>query len=453
LGDELRRVYEHLALALRHCHGVNQRVCPAGVDTLLVGESQDSEGSKTMILIGNCLDVLKTLDAESIQCCVTSPPYFGLRDYGIQPTIWGGTDDCVHDWQWATKRGISGGTASSKVHVKGEANFQVVPDSKYGVCLKCGAWLGCLGSEPTADLYVAHLALVFREVHRVLRSDGTLLLNLGYSFDGRGNCLDVPHLVKDALVRDGWYFKCPVVWEKVNPMPSSQTKRPTVSHEMIFMLAKDPGTNYHYDAESVREQYTDPLNRYGGDTKKLSDHLKDDSPYESAHREREMRPHPSGRTRRSVWTIPTQPTKDAHQATFPERLVEICILAGTSPKACEICGSAYERILEKQSYGKADSETRYDSSTQSGSLARSRQAYRAAGLEGPPEPVTLGFKPTCSCDSKGTGRSVVLDPFGGTGTTGRVAEQLCRDWVCIDLNPDYGKIARRKTAVTLGLAI
>lgn len=257
------------------------------------------------VITGDSLQVLKTLPEESIQCCVTSPPYWGLRDYG-------------HSDQ--------------------------------------------LGLESTPEEYVLKMVEIFREVRRVLRKDGTLWLNLGDSY--AGNCsqasnngragfgtvretlidrkgqnlkpkdlVGIPWRVAFALQADGWYLRQDIIWAKPNPMPESVTDRCTKSHEYIFLMTKSG--KYYYDNEAVRERQsasgiaraaysrsTNAKNVYGDGFTNCINPKTDE-----ATRERERLG--LGRNRRSVWTVTTKPYKDAHFATFPPDLIEPCILAGS----------------------------------------------------------------------------------------------------------------------------
>jgi DNA modification methylase len=275
-------------------------------------------GPMVAIHEGDALAVLSTLPDESVQCCVTSPPYWGLRDYGVS---------------------------------------------------------GQLGLEATPDEYVARMVAVFREVRRVLRDDGTLWLNMGDSYTGSGkggnpdagkqatnygsqtvgtlygktgetarqaavtnvsrrlcaqmgaapkNLVGIPWRVAFALQADGWYLRSDIIWAKPNPMPESVTDRPTKAHEYLFLLAKSE--QYHYDAAAIAEPaiHAGRLIVYDGDQKNVA-----------SARDPKMRTRIASnrvvggtRNRRTVWTIATQPYAGAHFATFPPRLVEPCILAG-----------------------------------------------------------------------------------------------------------------------------
>ncbi len=224
-----------------------------------------------MILTGNARAVLPTIAAVSVDCCVTSPPYYGLRDYGVD---------------------------------------------------------GQIGLEPTPDAYVAALVEVFRHVRRVLRADGTLFLNLGDTY-GAKQLLGIPWRVAFALQADGWYLRSDIIWAKPNPMPESVTDRPTKAHEYVFLLSKQE--RYYYDADAIREvidvEYL--KSRWGGSlerTEGLGDTITRSLP---TGRAQTVGVNPKGANKRTVWTFATLPTPDAHFATYPIELPEICIRAGS----------------------------------------------------------------------------------------------------------------------------
>lgn len=304
---------------------------------------------------GDCLDVLRTLPDESVHCCVTSPPYWGLRDYG-------------HDGQ--------------------------------------------IGLEETPEAYVSRLVEVFREVRRVLRSDGTLWLNLGDSYGCKGgnnvtglrekqfgegnacgkqfdqrnkiaetasdrttgmrakNLVGIPWRVAFALQADGWWLRQDIIWHKPNPMPESVRDRCTKAHEYVFLMAKSE--RYYYDAEAVAEESVDPestAKRYAtpffvGEKHESGGYSQDGSRHTAG-----IKKFNGTRNRRSVWTVSTKPYAGAHFATMPPDLVEPCIMAG--------------------------------------------------------------------CPEGGT----ILDPFNGAATVGLVSLQLQRRYIGIELNPDYCKIS------------
>lgn len=303
------------------------------------------------ILRGDCRDVLKTLPDESVQCCVTSPPYFGLRDYGMAAQI---------------------------------------------------------GLEATPDEFVAEMVNVFREVRRTLRSDGTLWLNLGDSYNNRTkvrtsshqpalngyeddnwadrasrggvrmsnmpglkekDLIGIPWMVAFALRADGWFLRQDIIWAKRGGMPESVRDRCSKSHEYLFHFSKGP--RYYFDADAIAEPVAEStiarLSQSTINEQRGSDRVpgKTNGPMKAVGGK-------ETRNRRSVWTIAPQPFSDAHFATFPPELPELCILAGSQPGG------------------------------------------------------------------------TILDPFGGAGTTGLVADRLGRDAVLIELSPEYAAMAERR---------
>ena len=223
------------------------------------------------ILVGDVRERLAEIPDASVRCCVTSPPYWGLRDYGNDTQI---------------------------------------------------------GLEQSPDEYVEQLVAVFREVRRVLTDDGTLWLNLGDSYDSNKQLVGIPWRVAFALQADGWWLRQDIIWHKPNPMPESVTDRCTKAHEYVFLLTKS--ARYFYDAEAIAEpaapstvdRLTQPnISTQTGSTRvpgKTNGNMKAVGNVET-------------RNRRSVWTITTKPFKGAHFAVMPEALVEPCILAGSEP--------------------------------------------------------------------------------------------------------------------------
>ena len=299
-----------------------------------------------MIHTGDCLEVMRGMDAGSIQTCVTSPPYFGLRDYGVD---------------------------------------------------------GQLGLEKTPDEYVDRMVRVFREIGRVLKNDGTVWLNLGDSYSSGGNgggdgiqrsnkgslvgrknpppglkvkdLIGIPWRVAFALRSYGWYLRQDIIWNKPNAMPESVTDRCTKSHEYIFLFSKS--SKYYYDAAAIAEPLASDPDSWGRHSKK--------DPGAQALRPRPMFDenrdgtnwgNRKTRNKRSVWTVPTRPYKEAHFATFPLDLIKPCILAGSPEKG------------------------------------------------------------------------IVLDPFAGAGTTGVACKQLDREFVGIELNPEYVVMAEKRIKET-----
>jgi len=360
------------------------------------------------ILIGDVRDGLRSLEAGSARCCVTSPPYWGLRDYGVE---------------------------------------------------------GQIGLEATPEQFIARMVEVFREVRRVLADDATLFLNIGDSYAAGGNgvgsgkqltnvgswmppkrapdglkpkdLVGIPWMLAFALRADGWYLRSDIVWHKPNPMPESVTDRPTKSHEYIFLLSKSQ--RYYYDAEAVKEGSV-----RAGDFNCAKDG-DDERPY-AINRRIEVGP---TRNARSVWTIATQAYSEAHFATFPEALPERCIKAGSSEKGqCPACRKPWVRVVERakppvECYTSSRKPKDIQPCAGGGGMGGKLQAWYDAN-----PPTTTGWRPTCEC-GRDPIPDVVLEPFAGSGTTLLVANRLGRDAVGCELNPEYAAMAERRIGAGL----
>lgn len=386
---------------------------------------------------GDTRAVLRSLPASSVDCVITSPPYWSLRDYGIEPSIWGGEPDHEHEWsgierhaeRYTGKRkwqhiGYDAQAAGVKVRDV-DANAWGHPRRSDTSLCDCGAWLGQLGLEPTPELYVAHVVEVFEEVRRVLKPRGTLWLNIGDSYAGswgaqsRGNgdsgtstlegsneiarrliataarlgpgtgsrgigrgvkpkdLVGIPWMVAFALRSAGWWLRQDIIWHKPNPMPESAKDRCTKAHEYLFLLSKSE--RYDYDASAIAES---AVGREGSRNSFARETATPMPPraHTLQHRpDREDVAYEGTRNKRSVWSIPTAPYPEAHFATFPPALVRPCVLAGA--------------------------------------------------------PVG----------------GTVLDPFIGSGTTAMVARALERRAIGIDMSPEYLEMARKRVGDQLSL--
>lgn len=370
------------------------------------------------IFLGNALNVLREMPDESVNCCVTSPPYWGLRDYGTGD--WeGGESECDHQPEFTPRaardeNGFLGRRAIVDAQDRGTKAFK-------GACGKCGATRvdDQIGLEKTPEEYVEKIVAIFHEIKRVLKSDGTLWLNLGDSYTGSGkggnpeagkqatnkgsqsvgvlygktgdiqrevaqtnvtrnydglppkNLVGIPWRVAFALQADGWYLRQDIIWSKPNPMPESVLDRCTKSHEYIFLMTKS--SRYHFNADAICETAVNSGREVSLGAKSFS-----------RGQALGLGVEPSGngladtytvketRNKRSVWTITLEPFPEAHFATFPTELVKPCVLAG--------------------------------------------------------------------CPTGG----VVLDPFGGSMTTVMVARDLNCKGIAIELNAEYIEIGKRR---------
>ena len=370
-----------------------------------------------MILIGDVREQLKQLPDQSVNCVVTSPPYWGLRDYGT--ASWDGGDlNCDHQGKpMATKANINRNCGSGN-DVKNAQAREFFKD----ICGKCGAKRidSQIGLEQTPDAFIKELVSVFNEIKRVLRDDGTLWLNIGDSYasfrDGKAtpdttrgestgtlvekgkasnrkastfantsikhkDLVGIPWMLAFALRADGWYLRQDIIWHKPNPMPESVRDRCTKSHEYIFLLTKSP--QYYYDHQAIQEDAKTSPGATWKERKAAGATAGNVIVGDGVRNGTQRVVHGKGvtsnltrqdgkRNKRSVWTVTTRPFKGAHFATFPPSLIEPCILAG--------------------------------------------------------------------CPEGGT----VLDPFFGAGTTGLVAQRHNRKWIGCELNPEYAAIAQAR---------
>ncbi len=345
---------------------------------------------RPMIIEGDVREVLKTLESESIQSVITSPPYWGLRDYGTA-TWKGGDEDCNHLGRPIHHRaGLNERTHGKKYKTDKQG---AVKELYKRICQKCGAERvdKQVGLEESPEEYVKTMVGIFRELKRVLRDDGTVWLNLGDTYWNKGDkhsllkpkdIVGIPFRVAFALQEDGWWLRQDIVWEKPNPMPEPAKDRCARNHEYIFLLTKSH--KYYFDSDAIKEPLAESsiprlklnIDRQKGSVRR---HGGDDSAY--LHGKKEMDivkaygDPVKGRNKRSVWKIATQPFSEVHFATFPETLPETCIKASTK---------------------KGDT---------------------------------------------------VMDIFAGSGTTLSVASRLGRKSIGIELSPEYIKILKKRCKI------
>ncbi len=424
--------------------------------------------AKCWVFNGDAVETLRSFPCQSVQMCVTSPPYFGLRDYGTARWT-GGSADCDHI-EMATGMSAKNtlGPARHLPHTNA-ANVGRVRQFKT-LCKKCGAKRmdNQIGLEQTLEEYVERLVEVFREVKRVLRDDGTLWLNLGDCFNGSstrtntgfnerwGNAsggkqqeqervtpvrnttglkpkdlMGMPWRVAFALQSDGWYLRSDIIWAKNNCMPESVTDRPTRSHEYIFLLTKSP--KYFYDSEAIKE---DGVIKAGTKGAKGSKERFETPGVNS--RPPEYKVYDGRRNKRSVWVVNTRPFLGAHFAVFPSVLVQPCILAGASEAGCcDRCGASWRRVNERT----GAVQTREPAHVPGNCATK----VDSAGWQ-PMTRATDQWERTCQCDSD-TVPCTVLDPFAGSGTTGEVALKHGRNAVLIELNPAYCNLIEKRVGV------
>jgi len=326
---------------------------------------------------------LRELPTASVDCVVTSPPYYALRDYDVQ---------------------------------------------------------GQIGLEANVDAWVDRLARVFDEVARVLKPTGVLWLNVADSYSSHPSLgaptkglLLAPERLLFALTSSGWLLRNRVIWAKPNPMPTSVADRLNAAHDFIYMLVRSP--KYFFDLDAIREPHRSTRRPT---TPKEMSHPKWIGPLagtrtglDRLHQEG-LPGHALGKNPGDVWSIATRSSRGAHYATFPEELVRRPILSSCPEAVCEACGVPRKRAVSTTRIGPT-------APTPDGKLLRRYpQRWIALHQRGP-------LLPSCTCGAP-TAPGVVLDPFFGTGTVGVVAEHFGRDWVGIELNPAYVDIAEKRIA-------
>lgn len=438
----------------------------------------------TRILVGHVLDRIAELPSDSVHCVWTSVPYWGLRSYGTEPQVWGGDPGCEHVFGGAIpgdgRRGQRG--CSSIMADRSVSDHQVAgrQADRGNICDLCGAWRGEHGLEPTLDLWLAHEVLIWREIRRVLRPEGVAWLNCGDAYasgtNGRPAAevenddrtfrdkpvstasgifkpkqrLMMPARLAIALQSDGWWIRDEIVWAKRNPMPSSVRDRTTPAHEMLYLLTKRP--RYFFDQVAIQEPVSGTAHARRKDGERPPTPIDGGYGFDNRVGSWSEDYVPSMRNKRSVWEIAAEPYPGAHFATAPTALVRPCILAGTSAAGvCPDCGAPWERVTERSATGaiqkKADGWATHEGGH--GSIHRDG---REAGEAGQPVfvTVTTGWRPTCACDAGDPVPATVLDPFGGAGTTAVVADELGRDAILIELNPDYAAQAKERIRRALG---
>lgn len=428
--------------------------------------------------VGDVLEQLAEMEDGSVHCCITSPPYYNLRDYGTGEWA-GGDPECDHLRRDLADNDNLGRSAASTRG--GGASRKGADHLQYGsACAKCGAERmdDQIGLEDTPEEFVQKLVEVFREVRRVLRDDGTLWLNLGDSYarsagprhgnfgrsakgvgipenrDSRRrreyakdkDLLGIPWMVAFALRADGWYLRSEIIWAKPNPMPESVTDRPTSAHEQVFLLAKSP--RYYYDAVAIREPDKGTDHKRQVHDEASLEPTGGLMPVHSGLRRDRRAQNGAGANKRSVWTVATRPYPEAHFATYPAQLIEPMVLAGVPRKVCAECGAPWVRVVEWQEQDYDGSEYGERAQAATGGAAKGGTARSTLGSSNgrlTAKPITVGEKPTCG-HGDGSEVGVVLDPFVGSGTTLEVAVRNGRSAIGIDLKPDNERLVRKRMA-------
>lgn len=427
--------------------------------------------------------------SKSVHCIVTSPPYWALRDYGLEPKKWPAVDYSI-----------------------------------FGVPVHVPEMTCCLGLEPTPRAFVGHMVLIFREAYRVLRDDGTLWLNLGDSYASSAknktvehqtkrtglsgstasqvasktqpnkivdylkpkDLVGIPWMVAYALRDDGWYLRQDIIWGKPNPMPENVTDRCVKAHEYIFLLSKSK--NYFFDSEAIKtdakvstmtrmERGRNEDNKWKEGAPgqvRHSIHQPSVNVRKSGNKQRRTGaergcPENTGSNvcssvpwegvkanKRSVWEVPVKGFSGDHYATFPQELIVDCIRSGTSEHGCcAECGKPYERQVEKElvptdkaSFNSVPDERDEKADKQDAGSNRQKDGHKPGWAYAS---KTMGWKKSCKCATDSIVPAVVLDMFGGRNTTGIAARKNGRNFIAIEANEKDVLKARERTYQELGI--
>jgi site-specific DNA-methyltransferase (adenine-specific) len=436
-------------------------------------------------MIFNCDARNIPLPDKSINCVITSPPYYALRKYDIPDVIWDGDKNCDHDWEVrvAEKTMVTlpyepGGSPRKKLKCIDDEGRAETPalDLTSSTCIKCGAWKGQLGCEPHYNDFVRHLCDIFDEVKRVLRDDGIIFVNLSDGYGGSGgdsgkkpgtqrkgprgidtrpvgiggfgappsqkftpkSLLGIPERFMLEMLERGWVLRNKIIWFKPNVLPHSVKDRFTVDFEPIFFFAKKK--DYFFDQQF--EPYEDitkwGMNKdgsYSGIGKKDYAVAEIQNPSDVKRRIIEGM-NPLGRNKRCVWKIPTRGVKEAHFAIFPDDLVKPMILAGVPEYQCKKCGKPREKIYNSEYFGDFDTKIykpRPDPRDSREFKEKNMGQYKKKLMELSDCGCGVGWEP-----------GAVLDPFSGSGTTIRVAEKLGRRGFGCDLG--YAEISSERVS-------
>lgn len=421
------------------------------------------------VLCGNSLVVLKKLPAECVDMVITSPPYWALRNYSTIPQIWDGDPSCEHDFILSAKAGDIRFRGSNSI-VGNNRNPEIYSGGgKSNFCSKCGAWLGELGLEPDIGLYIKHLCDIFDEIKRVLKKEGSCWVNMGDTYSNTGSnsqpdhmsfgkltesgyktkghranglppkCLCcIPDRFKIEMINREWICRNEIVWHKPNCMPSSSKDRFTVDYEKLFFFTKSK--RYYFDQQFEDFQSNEyDINRMKNGRKEYSGKWANNpgANPQTGLRKAFVSGCILGRNMRSVWSINTKSFKEAHFAVYPEELIETPIKAGCPEYVCKKCGKP--RIKIYVATGNYIGQGGYGSKTAEHIKVSQTSSLLTKQVK---EKAFAGYS-DCGCCT-GFEPGMVLDPFMGSGTTALVARELGRNFIGIELNPEYIAIADKR---------
>lgn len=390
---------------------------------------EDGELPENRVLQGNALERLRQLPDNSIDCIVTSPPYYGLRSYPLAATIWDEDDDCDHEWIESETPPTDDITDCEKYEEPESGMF----------CVHCHGWCGQLGQEPTPDMYVDHLVQIFKEAKRVLKPTGSLFINIDDTYNNGGSytpetigttkvsgavlsslpdkkayvedlpkkCrMGIPERFKLRMIEKGWICRNDIIWDKAGGKPNSVKCRRTNTHEMVYHFVN--GQDYYFDLDTIRE----PL------------------------RQMPQMDGVNGKNPGSIVRVPSVRTKDdsdkPHVARYPPELAEQFVLPACPMKVCTGCGTPYRRNIESRPHDDLTGAHEELLQEKGLSIEDVEQLGRLLRVEN-------GWEQQCDCETDETEPGIVLDPFMGSGSTGIAAKRHGRRWLGIELCKEWAE--------------
>lgn len=460
------------------------------------------------IYLGHNLDIMQTWPDQCVNLIVTSPPYWGLRDYETEKQIWGGNPKCDHQWNEGKIHKRDGGKDSIKVQIKGRDNFQSRPEIKYKICEKCGAWFGELGQEPDPEMFVSHLCDIFDECKRILADDGSCYVNLGDTYSGSGgfagqtgihdnnnkkmpywkqakteipnkSLIGIPFRFALEMNKRGWILRNTIIWKKPSCMPSSVRDRFTIDFEYIFFFAKSNKTQYYVNEKTLNIQREKPLHTKGIENEDwfYNKHNRKQTYWRSYdyYFKQQFEPLQQSTIERSKYKWCASDSKSSKHQQFNglnrnEPYKDAINPHGRNKRTVWEINTAQEKEAHFAVFPEELIETPIDANcptkicskcglpqiytivrdhpgdTQKGKYSNSD--YNGS-ISSKSSEIKKIIWAKCDCNAKFK-PGVVYDPFMGSGTTARVAAKHARDWVGSELNPEYLQIAMKKLKPFLG---
>lgn len=437
---------------------------------------------------GHTVPLMRKLPDDSVDCSVTSPPYWAARIYGVEYQIYSDDPNCPgHEWIHYKQKGRDGGSNQPKRQIKGVGNFQNFDETRPAFCKHCYSWYGELGNEPHFYLFIKHVADIYDEVKRVLKPTGTCWINITDAYFGSGGtftskiaahelmikwmkkygyweeysrtlkysksgyrsksmCM-IPSRLAQELINRGWIVRNEILWVKPNQMPESCKDRLTRKYETVIFLTKSE--QYYFDLDAVRQPLAESSiarDKRGRIPKEGSKYYRNIDDQNISNYTTNRGCNPLGKNPGNVWDISTKGYSGDHFAAFSVDLLEIPIRAGCPEYVCKRCGKPREKIIEKirktrDNPTKAAKKLSFiGHGTGSSTLGKAKDG---TALVSKTVIKSIKWLPSCNCDA-GFTAGIVFDPFIGAGTTAIAAKKWMRNFIGFELLADYVKQANER---------